>query len=121
MAEHDGVGAADPHPSRTERPDPNFTTGHHDLARTDRSGLERRPDTLRVGWTAPRAPRTCLPAPPSSGWLRCLHHPSHPSPPGCPHLWPEPVPSDPLELCEDDLVVARCGALPGTTRPGPRL
>src|SRR5216683_6602763 len=96
MAEHDGVGPADPHPSRTERPRANFTAGHHDLARSDRSGLERRPDTLRVGWTAPRSPRTCLPAPPSSWWLRCLYHPPHPSAPGCPHLWPDPVTSGPL-------------------------
>src|SRR6266851_671662 len=96
MAEHDGVGAADPHPSRTERPHARFTPGDHDMVGGDRPRLERRPDTLRVGWTAPRSPRTCLPAPPSSGWLRCLHHPPHPSAPGCPHLWPEPVPSAPL-------------------------
>src|SRR5439155_3284182 len=96
MAEHDGVGPADPHPSRTERPHARFTPGDHDLVGADRPRLERRPDPLRVGWTAPRSPRTCLPAPPSSGWLRCLHHPPHPSAPGCPYLWPDPVPSAPL-------------------------
>src|SRR6266571_3393331 len=96
MAEHDGVGPADPHPSRTERPHASFTPGDHDLVGADRPRLERRPDPLRVGWTAPRSPRTCLPAPPSSGWLRCLHHPPHPSAPSCSYLWPDPVPSAPL-------------------------
>src|SRR6266700_1698758 len=103
MAEHDGVGPADPHPSRTERPHASFTPGDHDLVGADRPRLERRPDPLRVGWTAPRSPRTCLPAPPSSGWLRCLHHPPHPSAPSCPYLWPDPVPS----------ALLVCGAKPG--------
>src|SRR5216683_2635090 len=98
MAEHDGVGAADPHLSSTERPHASFTAADHDLVGGDRPWLERRPDPLRMGWTAPCSPRTSLPAPPSSGWLRCLHHPPHPSAPGCPRLWPDPVPSGPLVL-----------------------
>src|SRR5438445_8238963 len=105
MAEHDGVGPADPHPSRTERPHARFTPGDHDMVGADRPRLERRPDPLRVGWTAPRSPRTCLPAPPSSGWLRCLHHPPHPSAPSCSYLWPDPVPSAPLDVVRRGLAL----------------
>src|ERR1700694_5061233 len=96
MAEYDRVRPTHHGPPSAGWPGARLARGHHDLVRRDRLRLERRPDTLHLGWPSPRTSRTRVSASTSARWLPRLDTSPHSPPSSRSFKTPAPVPSDPL-------------------------